>query len=232
MHELDKFVRELKSSFDIGTKIPRNPGYHRLSTAAKRARIKGNMENFVEISKVYRNLPYKIYDDSSFKRLHYCRYADDWIIGIKGTYKESSVILEKIRVFLDGSLHLTLSPNKTKITNLNKDKALFLGANILRGQHTKFKRIKRVVSLRDKSRMINKINQRTTKGLIFEAPLDRIKSKLTQAGFITYARPNPKTIWIPLSKNQIVSLYNSVLRGYINYYRFAINYGKMVSLVR
>ena len=232
MHEFDKFVIDLKSSFDIGSNIPRNPVYHRLASTASRARLKGNMKKFEEIKKIYRNLPYKIYDDATFKRLHYCRYADDWIIGIKGTYEESSVILEKVRVFLNSSLYLTLSPNKTKITNLNKDKALFLGANILIGQHTKFKRIKRVVSLRDKNRMISEINQRTAKGIRFEAPLYRIRSKLTQAGFISYGRPNPKTIWISLAKDKIISMYNSIIRGYVNYYRFAANYGKMVSYVR
>ena len=77
MHELDKFVKELKTSFDVGTKMPRNPIYHKLATAARRARLKDNRDSFETISKTVRNLPYNIYDSPTYKRLFYCRYADD-----------------------------------------------------------------------------------------------------------------------------------------------------------
>lgn len=40
----------------------------------------------------------------------------------------------------------------------------------------------------------------------------------------------PKFIWLSLEHRQILHLYNSVLRGYLNYYSFVHNYGKMAAL--
>lgn len=39
----------------------------------------------------------------------------------------------------------------------------------------------------------------------------------------------PKFVWVSLEHRQILHLYNSVLRGYLNYYNFAHNYGRLVS---
>jgi hypothetical protein len=43
--------------------------------------------------------------------------------------------------------------------------------------------------------------------------------------------PVPKFLWLHNDKDEIMALYNSVLNGYINYYSFAMNYGKLVSWV-
>jgi Type II intron maturase len=49
--------------------------------------------------------------------------------------------------------------------------------------------------------------------LRFEAPIDRIIKKLTSASFIKNGRSSPKFLWMANSKDQIITLYNSVLRG-------------------
>jgi hypothetical protein len=77
MHEFDNFVLNLKASFDKETKITRNMEYNQLSTATRREKLKGDFEKFSKIKKTSTNLPLKVYDDSSYKRLQYCRYADD-----------------------------------------------------------------------------------------------------------------------------------------------------------
>jgi len=47
--------------------------------------------------------------DPGFRRLSYVRYADDWIIGIRGSRKECIFILDKCRKFLETELSLELS---------------------------------------------------------------------------------------------------------------------------
>jgi hypothetical protein len=65
--------------------------------------------------------------DPNFRRLTFVRYADDWIIGIRGSREETVNILNRCFIFLKEQLKLDLSLEKTKITNLGKEKVSFLG---------------------------------------------------------------------------------------------------------
>ncbi len=61
----------------------------------------------------------------------YCRYADDFIVIVKGTKSHADTIREECRVFLEDRLNLTLNMGKTHITHLN-DGFVFLGHRIIR----------------------------------------------------------------------------------------------------
>ena len=37
--------------------------------------------------------------DPEYRRLSYIRYADDWLIGIRGSYKDTEIIYKKISEF-------------------------------------------------------------------------------------------------------------------------------------
>ena len=56
----------------------------------------------------------------------YSRYADDWVVLCNGSRAEAEALKEELTTFLHGTLQLTLSPDKTKITHLN-DGFKFLG---------------------------------------------------------------------------------------------------------
>jgi RNA-directed DNA polymerase len=61
----------------------------------------------------------------------YCRYADDFVLIIKGTKAHAEAIREECRDVLEGKLKLTLNMEKTKITHVN-DGFTFLGHRIIR----------------------------------------------------------------------------------------------------
>lgn len=61
----------------------------------------------------------------------YCRYADDFVLIVKGTKREAEVIRDQCRDFLESSLKLTLNMEKTHITHVN-DGFVFLGHRIIR----------------------------------------------------------------------------------------------------
>lgn len=61
----------------------------------------------------------------------YCRYADDFVVIVKGTKAHAETIREQIRMFLEGELKLTLNMEKTHITHVN-DGFIFLGHRIIR----------------------------------------------------------------------------------------------------
>jgi hypothetical protein len=63
------------------------------------------------------------------------------------------------------------------------------------------------------------------------APIARIIKKLTDTGFIVKNEPAPRFLWLHNNHDQIIHLYNSVMREFLNYYSFAHNYSRLVSLL-
>lgn len=162
--------------------------------------------------------PVMDFSDPSYKRLNYVRYADDWVIGLRGSLKEAKEILAKVTEFCT-SIGLTVSETKTKITNMNRDRAFFLGVNIFRSRHTKY------------AAKNSASKQRLNAQLRFTASLDRTRKKLSQAGFMKNDEAAPRFLWLHLAHEQILHLYNSVFRGYMEYFSFVHNYGQLVSLL-
>jgi group II intron reverse transcriptase/maturase len=61
----------------------------------------------------------------------YCRYADDFVVIVKGTKAHAEAIREECRDFLEGRLKLTLNMDKSHITHVD-DGFVFLGHRIIR----------------------------------------------------------------------------------------------------
>lgn len=217
LDQLDHFVLSLKKDFDKGdkairTKESRYYEYHVLK--ARKAGDKALMRKHIAERSQFRAIDF---GNDGFKRLSYIRYADDWIVGIRGTLQEAKEILNKISLFC-ASIGLTVSESKTKITAINTDPALFLGTSISRSNHRSHSKMGTMRRLR-----------RNNLGLRFEAPLDRINKKLSQAKFMVNGKSAPKFLWLHNDHDQIIVLYNSVLRGYLNYYSFTHNYGRLAT---
>ena len=61
----------------------------------------------------------------------YCRYADDFLIAVKGTRAQAEAIREECKEYLHNDLRLVLNMEKTRITHVN-DGFVFLGHRIIR----------------------------------------------------------------------------------------------------
>ena len=61
----------------------------------------------------------------------YCRYADDFVVIVKGTKAQAVAVRNECREFLEGELQLTLNMDKTHVTHVN-DGFVFLGHRIIR----------------------------------------------------------------------------------------------------
>ena len=66
----------------------------------------------------------------NFRRIRYIRYADDFLIGFTGRKAEANEIKHCLKEFLQETLKLELSEDKTAITHSRKEKAVFLGYEI------------------------------------------------------------------------------------------------------
>ena len=119
------------------------------------------------------------------------------------------------------NIGLTLSESKTKVTNINLSRFLFLGTEILRAKEYWYTKV---------SSGTNKgTTRRVAKGLRMQAPIQRVLDKLTKSGFMKEGKSYPKFVWMTLEHRQILHLYNSVLRGFLNYYSFVHNFGQFAS---
>lgn len=98
-----------------------------------------------ELRKLRRSVNSRI---RSGNRIYYVRYADDWVVGIEGERIFAEEIKDLINEFLANKLKLILSQEKTKITNLSRERAEFLGMRFW-------------VQREKEARMVKKYNPRT-----------------------------------------------------------------------
>lgn len=220
LHQLDEFVEKLKSEFDITGNRKRHPIVRNLQWQITKAKRAEDSKRVRQLAVEMRNNPNK-HINSGNRKLMFVRYADDWIIAVNGSLTDAKEILEKVTIFLK-DLGLTVSPTKTKMTNTYKENALFLGTNISHSRATTYKQ----QSLHRKGTL-----QRNSGFLALNAPKDRIYNKLREAGLMVNHRGRTRISWLSLEVRQIIVLANSIIRGYENYYSFALNKASLCSYI-
>lgn len=185
LHELDKFIERIKEDFDApksGAR-PRNNETirmkYRIQQAKKIADDHTRLKTLRELIVKYRSITNKVVGKHT-QKLMYIRYADDWIVAINGSYSQTVEIYRRIKEFCKEELSLTVSEEKTKITNAYKDHILFLGTHI---RHTKTY----TYSMR------KGVLQRNRRGLILTAPMNRIVRKFKDAGYTRNGRGRTRT---------------------------------------
>lgn len=233
LSKLDNFAENLKKSFDKG-KSKDNLEYQRAASKLFyiRRRNRANWENWNEQQRkealrlqknainYMHSLPSKRANNEEYKSLVYCRYADDFLIGVIGSFEDASEIKEKFRVFLEDTLHLEMSEEKTKITH-SQDKARFLGYDITTA--------KKSALMYDSKHQLRKTH---TGRIKLYAPRDKWQGKLMEYGALRIRYDeNGKEIWdshhrgnmVHMTDVEIVSQVNAEIRGMYNYYSIAEN---------
>jgi group II intron reverse transcriptase/maturase len=225
LHELDEFVESLRTKHEKGKVKARNPLYHALSEKKRRMAKQGRAKTraFRELTAQLRAMPSVVVDDPQFTRLKYLRYADDWIIGLCGNQQLAEEIKQEIKHFLKETLKLTLSEEKTRITNAKTEEAFFLGTVLKIGGGGEA----RVTPCT--SRSGKKVKRRSTGWeTVMEAPLPKLIKRLSERGFCTAkGSPVAKAGWAYLDADQIIQLYSGVNRGIQNYYGFVDNWSML-----
>jgi group II intron reverse transcriptase/maturase len=130
-HKLDQFVQTvLVPEYTRGDRRARNPAYLRLQTRLATARRRGDRAQARTLRRQLRRLPSADPNDPGYRRLRYCRYADDHLLGFTGPKAEAEEIKQRLAAFLREDLKLELSPDKTLITHARTRAARFLGYEI------------------------------------------------------------------------------------------------------
>lgn len=225
MHELDAFVEELKSKYKHTPNkrgVIQNPEYTKILKRLEKLRAEGNGRSIREAELERDRIPSVIRTGT---RIYYVRYADDWIIGVRGPKELAVKLKSEVEIFLRDKLRLELSKDKTAITHLPTEKAFFLGTIIRRHG----KRYLEGLTKKRGQRRVRGSNSR----IILECPVNKIVTKLVDQGYAHKSDQKPKAItkWIYMKPEEIILRYNAVIRGYLNYYSFVNNRNMLQRIV-
>ena len=205
LHKLDVFAEQvLIPEHTRGERRRHNPAYHKLSGVIERGRKRGDRAAVREARRQRRSLPSMDPRDPGYRRLRYCRYADDHLLGLTGPKTEAEQIKQRLAAFLREELKLELSPGKTLITHARTHAARFLGYEITaHHDHRKGAR-----------------GRRWTDGFIkLSVPRSVIKAK--SARYMRQGKPAHRRDLVNESDHTIVATFGAEYRGLVQYYLLA-----------
>jgi hypothetical protein len=150
------------------------------------------------------SLPSADPDDPDYRRLRYCRYADDHLLGFAGPKAEAEDIKQRLAEFLRDELKLELSQDKTLITHARTGAARFLGYEITI-QHNDTKKTGRY---------------RHVNGQVaLRVPREVIKAK--SAPYLQRGKPAKQPALNNGDDHTIVATFGAIYRGVVQYYLLA-----------
>jgi len=213
LHKLDEFITtELIPQYTRGKQRANNPEYKRLTYRIQRARQKEDDSAVRKFEQQRRQIPSQHTHDPHFRRLRYCRYADDFILGFIGPRSEAEVIKAAIGAFLKERLHLEMNESKTLITHARTEKACFLGYAI--SVYHANDKLSPITGTRVKRRSINGvIRLGVPYGLA-----DEVAKRYQRNG-----KPIHEAVLLDYSDAQIIDVYQGRFRGLAEYYKYAVD---------
>src|SRR5947209_4457288 len=212
LSKLDRFVETtLIPHYTRGRKRKPNKAYERLKVQARRCRQKGQMEAARKRKQQAQHLPSIETHDPNYRRLRYCRYADDFALAFIGSKEEAEEIKHQLRMFLLEELKLNLSEEKTLVTHARSQAATFLGYEITTLQSNS-------KQYRDKN---GRRNRRINGNIGFRVPQAVVQEKCKR--YLRRNKPIHRAELLNESDYTIIATYQLEYRGIVNYYRLAYN---------
>jgi group II intron reverse transcriptase/maturase len=230
LHELDMFMQEKMKGFDKGKhRSPSVEGrriMNRLVRLRKRVdqlRAEGHgdtpeitsmLDEIGRLKAERTTVPASNAFDPNYKRLRYCRYADDFLIGVIGSKAEARQVMAEVKQFLTESLKLAASDEKSGIRKAS-DGARFLGYVVCTFTNTNAHK----ASFAGRPTVRRGLADR----LQLHVPRDRVVRFVNSKGWGDYDafRPRQRPALTLASDVEIVLAYNAELRGFANYYALA-----------
>jgi group II intron reverse transcriptase/maturase len=230
LHRLDRFVVEqLLPEWNRGSERKFISGYQtrKLLSAEEKKHVESlNIDGLQEaIERLKHNewvksgFPARDPKDDNFRRMHYIRYVDDFIIGFTGSKAEAEDIKGRIEVFLFDELKLKTNETKSYISHSSDRGIKYLGYYIRYIFNNKIQKD----ANKDgegkghqlKSIAINQAQLRIPSELILRRAVDRGYGKIRKNGTI---RPSSCRKLCSFEDKLIVNRFSSIIRGLMEYY--------------
>ena len=127
LDKLDRFMENIIQRDTKGKYRKQNPKYAKLRYQLNKASSIHDTKEIKRLRKELKATPSIDVFDPNFRRVHYVRYADDFLVGTISSRAYAQQLKQEIKYFLENELHLRLSEEKTLITHAKNEKAHFLG---------------------------------------------------------------------------------------------------------
>ena len=163
--------------------------------------------------------------DPNYRKLVYCRYADDFVLGFIGPKCEAEDIARKIETFLHDILKLRIATDKSGMKH-HSEIVRFLGYDIMIRSSEKVKK----VTVRGYPGI-----KRTVKGRVtLHIPEDKLQKFADKHRYGNWETLEGTHRWdlCQLSDAEIVLHSSAELRGLAQYYALARNFSKALNKLR
>jgi RNA-directed DNA polymerase len=226
LHELDTWVAAKIKAFNQGKRRSPNPEYrqlidekHRIRQRLKKRKAVGlpvdsEKQRLKELETAQHKLSSVDPMDPNYRRLLYCRYADDFQLGVIGSRKEAQAVLAELQAFIENDLKLTFAVEKTRVNHASKG-TRFLGFDI------KTYTADRVVYATYSG---TRTRARTISGQVtLSIPKDKIRRFLkdNRIGVLNTQKARHRPLLTRIGEVEIFLALNAELRGFANYYSIA-----------
>ena len=215
LDKLDTFVEQtLLPKYNRGETRSMNPQYRILYKRMYRRRKAGKTTEAKALDQMLRQLPVGDPVDPDYRRLRYIRYADDTLFGFAGPKAEAEDIKRQVKEFLEQSLKLELSEEKTLITHANTEAARFLGYEIIAQQGND---------------QFDRQGKRCINGVIgLRVPIHAIDARCRR--YMKRNKPTHRPQLLFESDYTIIDRYQAEYRGVVQYYLLAYNVCRLSKL--
>jgi group II intron reverse transcriptase/maturase len=210
LDRLDQYVEQtLVPAYTRGERRARNPAWNQATCKMHYHRRHGRTREARSWDLARRQVPSCDPYDPDFRRLHYVRYADDFLLCFAGPKHEAEAIKAQLGQFLKETLRLELSEEKTLVTHAATQAARFLGYKI-HSQHC------------DTWRDANHV--RSVNGVLaLRVPREVIQGACDR--YLKRGKPTHRPELAANSDFDIVQQYQWHYAGLVHYYLLAQNVG-------
>lgn len=231
LHELDLFMKNVKKDFNRGKSRRKNLPYKRYCGKIERLRKKGDrlkgkegkeqelqaiQQEIRRVDHLRKQLPSSDPFDEGYKRLVYCRFADDFAIGIIGSFADAEAVRQQVTTFIQETLKLTIAEEKSHIRHSKKG-MIFVGYEVKTYSGERVVKVKRGT----RHTTFKSVSER----IQLHIPKEKLAKFCATKGYGDYETTQAihKKEWTQSSDAEIILAYNAELRGLANYYALALN---------
>ena len=229
LHELDKKLDSLCQENTRGESRANNEAFrkrHNLDEDDRKI-----LEKYPELRQSLRKVKHRRWvldgkssqdsDDPGFRRLHFVRYADDFILCFVGPKAEALDIKRKVEEFL-AEIHFSTNEKKSKIYHSSDKGIKYLGFYIRWIQNNKIIK-KKVRSGDDQLDSGIELKAIAINSMQIRVPVDRILKRLADRGYAKVRKDGSVRATScrrlgSFEDRDIVRRFSSIIRGICNYY--------------
>jgi group II intron reverse transcriptase/maturase len=234
LHELDQFMEATQASYHRGKSRAANPAYRAYTEKIRslrghitRKRGQGETESpeiralkrrIQELDAARKTLPAGDPLDMGYRRLRYCRYADDIAIGLIGPKDDARHVMDQVKCFLVEHLHLHTADEKSGIYHASEG-IRFLGYDVRTYSCGRVRKVKR------RGSPFYTLCRTVAKDVQLHVPREKVRAFCPRKGYGDWDRLRSihKPGWLSRSDVEIIQAYNAELRGFANYYSLAVD---------